>query len=82
MMHIQAQTKAQKGAAEVIENLDDIFMKFLKKFHLITRGVKPCRIIYYRDGVGDGQFQEVRTASVISIYLLLIAILMATGFAN
>lgn len=59
MMHIQAQTKAQKGAAEVIENLDDIFVKFLKKFNQITRGAKPCRIIYYRDGVGEGQFQEV-----------------------
>lgn len=69
MMHIQAQTKAQKGAAEVIENLDDIFVKFLKKFHTMTR-CKPCRIIYYRDGVGEGQFQEVRTKAVF-IYLFL-----------
>ncbi len=58
MMHIQAQTKAQKGAAEVIENLDDILVKFLKKFQTTTK-VVPRRIIYYRDGVGEGQFQEV-----------------------
>lgn len=70
MMHIQAQTKAQKGAAEVIEKLDDVFVKFLQKFNQITRGGKPCRIIYYRDGVGEGQFQEVRT-KVVLIYLLL-----------
>lgn len=81
MMHIQAQTKAQKGAAEVIENLDEIFMKFLRKFHENTRKVKPCRIIYYRDGVGDGQFQEVRTAVYFNLPVTNCHF-DATGFAN
>ena len=58
MMHVQAQRKAGKGAAEVIENLDVIVGKFLYMYRRRTNA-PPVKIIYFRDGVGDGQFQEV-----------------------
>ena len=62
MMHIQAQRKAGKGAAEVITGLRDIVRKFMFAYRGFTggpKGVTPQKIIYFRDGVGDGQFQEV-----------------------
>jgi eukaryotic translation initiation factor 2C len=59
MMHTQAQRKARAGAAEIIEGLDTIMVKFLKEFIKRT-GHKPRKIIFYRDGVGDTQFAEVR----------------------
>ena len=60
-MHIQAQKKAGKGAAEVIEGLHKIVHKFMWQFLDFT-GQQPAKIIYFRDGVGEGQFQEVNTS--------------------
>ena len=31
----------------------------LREFHAVTRGMKPERIVFYRDGVSEGQFREV-----------------------
>lgn len=59
MMDIRAQRKAGRGAAEVIQSLDDIVLNMLKAFYVQTR-IRPRKIIYIRDGVGEGQFAEVR----------------------
>lgn len=58
MMHVQAQEKAGKGAAEVIENFDAIMKKCVSAFRNKTKTI-PRKIIYFRDGVGEGQFPEV-----------------------
>jgi len=58
MMHCQAQVKANRGAAEVILGLKQIVFSMIRNFIQRTR-YKPRRIIFYRDGVGDGQFEEV-----------------------
>jgi eukaryotic translation initiation factor 2C len=58
MMHVQAQRKEQRGAAEVVQGLDDIVAEFLKVF-LGKNTILPTKIIYFRDGVGDGQFTEL-----------------------
>lgn len=58
-MDIQAQQKAGKGSCEVIENFDSIVKRCLVAYRNCTDGLKPRRIIYYRDGVGQGQFTEV-----------------------
>jgi eukaryotic translation initiation factor 2C len=63
MMHVQAQIKAERGAAEVVQNLHLIIFEMLKTFFVTTkkagRGIKPSKIIVYRDGVGTSQFPEV-----------------------
>jgi len=65
MMDIRAQAKAGRGAAEVIQDLDSIVTSMLLKFKQMTvsqatpEGLRPRKIIYYRDGVGEGQFGEV-----------------------
>jgi len=61
-MHIQAQRRPEKGAAEVITGLGEIMKSFITTFVTKT-GHKPRKILYYRDGVGDGQFGEVSSKS-------------------
>ena len=70
MMHVQAQRKAGKGAAEVITGLDRIVEKFMRAFREFTK-VPPQKIIYFRDGVGDGQFQEVRSTLIHFLVLFI-----------
>ena len=67
MMDIQAQRKADKGAAEVIQGLDLIVHKMLLRYERET-GIRPRKIIYYRDGVGEGQFPEVIKSQFISLF--------------
>jgi eukaryotic translation initiation factor 2C len=67
MMHIEAQEKAGKGAAEVIQRLQFIVEKFIDRFIQETNRVRPYKIIYFRDGVGDGQFQEVLRTEMTAI---------------
>ena len=58
-MHIQAQRKAEKGAAEVIQKLEVTIASFIRTFIVRSGSYKPRKIVYYRDGVDDGQFGEV-----------------------
>jgi len=67
MMDIRAQTKAGRGAAEVIQNLHEIVQKMLKMFEDKTKGLRPRKIIYFRDGVGEGQFPEVLHTEMLAM---------------
>jgi eukaryotic translation initiation factor 2C len=58
MMHVQAQEKAGKGAAEVIVNFADTMRRMLLRFREVAKCI-PTKIIYFRDGVGEGQFPEI-----------------------
>ena len=49
----------QKRRQETIADLKDMAKDHLKAFHKATGGLKPVKIIFYRDGVSDGQFQAV-----------------------
>jgi eukaryotic translation initiation factor 2C len=66
MMHCQAQTKEERDAAEIIENLDVIVHKMLVKFIKNTNH-RPRKILFYRDGVGDSQFSEVLQKEMMAI---------------
>ena len=55
----QAPPKCTSKAAEIIQNLDQIILELLKRF-VINTGHKPRKLIFFRDGVGDGQFPAVR----------------------
>jgi len=72
-MHIQAQRRPEKGAAEVITGLGDIIKNFIITFVSKT-GHKPRKILYYRDGVGDGQFGEVSSKSQLTATPVLILV--------
>jgi eukaryotic translation initiation factor 2C len=44
---------------EIIEDLEAVMREQLLYFHKLTRW-KPERIIFFRDGVSEGQFAQVR----------------------
>jgi len=60
MTQVKAQLCTGTGAKEVITNFDTLTKNCLLRFRRETNQ-QPRKIIYFRDGVGDGQFKEVRT---------------------
>ncbi len=45
---------------EIIVEMKDMVKDMLKQFYRANRQAKPHRIIFYRDGVSEGQFKQVR----------------------
>ena len=58
-----AQVMVQGSRKEMIEGMKEMFMKILKEFRRITDKI-PEKILYYRDGVSEGQFSEVLIAEL------------------
>ncbi|KNC97956.1 uncharacterized protein SPPG_06944 [Spizellomyces punctatus DAOM BR117] len=61
-----AAIRVQKGRQEVIQDLSGMVIELLKTFYQ-TCGAKPERIVFYRDGVSEGQFAEVLRCEVEAI---------------
>lgn len=55
----EVETRVQRSRQEIIEDLKSMAMNLLKRFHISTKGKKPERILFYRDGVSEGQFEYV-----------------------
>lgn len=56
---VRAQTHLNdKSAQEIILKMEDMVKELLIEFYKQTR-TKPSRIIFYRDGVSEGQFDQV-----------------------
>jgi eukaryotic translation initiation factor 2C len=51
--------RAQNSRSEIIEDLGSMITEILKAFYKSTGGKKPRRILFYRDGVSEGQFETV-----------------------
>lgn len=56
-----ATVRVQRPRQEVIQDLASMVRELLIQFYKSTR-YKPTRIIFYRDGVSEGQFRQVQTA--------------------
>ncbi|AQK44273.1 Protein argonaute 1 [Zea mays] len=54
----KALVSAQAHMEEIIQNLDGMIRELLISFYKRT-GKKPKRIIFYRDGISEGQFNHV-----------------------
>ncbi|KAI8591303.1 Piwi domain-containing protein [Geranomyces variabilis] len=61
-----ASIRIQRGRSEVIQDLSGMMIEILKTFYQ-TCGAKPERIIYYRDGVSEGQTGEVLKAELEAV---------------
>ncbi|KAF8776763.1 Protein argonaute-3 like protein [Argiope bruennichi] len=63
---IRAQTNMdeKKQAVEIIQDLTSMILDLLKAFYRNTKGKKPEKIIFFRDGVSEGQFDKVRDHEV------------------
>ncbi|KAG6611995.1 Argonaute1 (AGO1) [Phytophthora cinnamomi] len=58
--------RAQGHRVEQIMNLKEMTMELMKQFYRSTHG-KPDRIVFYRDGVSEGQFHMVLNYEVTAI---------------
>ncbi|KAI9470927.1 MAG: Piwi domain-containing protein [Benjaminiella poitrasii] len=56
----------QKNRTEIISNLANMIKDVLKTFYQAC-GQKPARILFYRDGVSEGQFKQVMDSEVAAI---------------
>lgn len=61
-----ATVRVQQHRQEIIQDLSNMVKELLIQFYRSTR-FKPFRIIFYRDGVSEGQFQQVLTHELIAI---------------
>lgn len=58
--------RVQKGREALILDLQGMVVELLKMFFRGT-GAKPARILYFRDGVSEGQFQQVLCKEMLAI---------------
>lgn len=58
--------RLQPPRTEIIEDLENITCEHLTYFFKMTK-VKPERIVFFRDGVSEGQFDEVKRAEILAI---------------
>ncbi|KAG0302454.1 Eukaryotic translation initiation factor 2C [Dissophora globulifera] len=66
MARFAATVRVQTARTETIADLADMTIELLKTFYQ-TCGAKPERIIFYRDGISEGQFTEVLKLEVQAI---------------
>lgn len=64
---IQKQNTVAKARIEIIEDMKNIALELLLGFYRINNGVKPEKIIFYRDGVSEGQFSQVQKHEVAAL---------------
>ena len=67
-----ARVRAQRheksiGAQEIINDLAAMVRELLIEFYIANRKLKPSKIIFYRDGVSEGQFDQVLVHEVRAV---------------
>ena len=55
------------GVQEIISDLVEIVKELLVEFYKTNRCLKPCKILFYRDGVSEGQFDQVLVHEVRAV---------------
>lgn len=59
--------RLQQSTKEIIQDLENIVHEHLLFFHSKNRGYKPESIIFFRDGVSEGQFGDVLNVELQAI---------------
>ncbi len=54
--------------ADCAQGLKDVVKELLIEFVRANKGTKPARIIFFRDGVSEGEFLKVLYASYLSTH--------------
>jgi hypothetical protein len=66
-----ASIRVQSGRTEIIADLANMVKELLKTFYQ-TCGRKPDRILFYRDGVSEGQFGQVLRGEISAVRCIVI----------
>jgi aubergine-like protein len=61
-----SQSLSHQAGEEISQNLPTMFVGALKEYQAVN-GALPQKIIFYRDGVGEGQVEEVRDIEIKAI---------------
>lgn len=62
-----ASIRVQQARTEVIADMGNMVKEVLRQFYVATKGKKPERILFYRDGVSEGMFDQVMKMEMNSI---------------
>lgn len=62
------QWRIQSPREEMIQDLEEIVLHHLNFFKNANKDKLPQHILYYRDGVSDGQFEKVRSIELNAIF--------------
>lgn len=62
-----ATVRVQQHRQDIIQDLATMVRELLIQFYKSTR-FKPTRIIYYRDGISEGQFNQVMLVIIYYTY--------------
>ncbi|XP_077490052.1 protein argonaute-2-like [Amblyomma americanum] len=65
-IRVQVQQQEAVARVEIIEDLKEMIKELLKAYYVETRN-KPLRIIFFRDGVSEGQFDIVQDQELSAI---------------
>lgn len=60
------QYRLQKSKVEIIEDMEDIVIRHLEVYQK-NQNCYPSQIIYYRDGVSDGDFPKIKSQEILAI---------------
>uniref|UniRef100_A0A061QLL7 Putative argonaute n=1 Tax=Cupiennius salei TaxID=6928 RepID=A0A061QLL7_CUPSA len=63
----QQNVDENRKSLEIIVDLKAMVLELMKTFYQHTRGKKPEKIIFFRDGVSEGQFEQVRNREVSAV---------------
>lgn len=74
-----ARIQVQEHREEMITRLDDAVVSLLKEFHRSCHGAKPERIIFYRDGVAEGQFAHCLDRVRLAVAPAVISLMSCAG---
>src|SRR5437868_13299130 len=66
-----ASIRVQSSRTEIIADLANMVKELLKTFYQ-TCGRKPDRILFYRDGVSEGQFGQVLKGEISAVRCIVI----------
>ena len=66
-VRVQFRGPDEHQVTEQILDMENVFEKLLKRFYNENRGRKPERIIFYRDGVSEGQFEMVVNKEITAL---------------
>merc|ERR1712110_1331260 len=61
-----ASISVQQHRIEIIQNMENLALKHIQQYYRSNQYL-PRRIIFYRDGTGEGQFREVVLREVMAI---------------
>jgi len=64
--HYAASIRRQASRTEIISDLANMVKNMLRTFYQVS-GKKPERILFYRDGVSEGQFEQVLEGEIKSV---------------